>query len=111
LCGEYEGELDILQRILRKDASDLGTRVRCINLLTRLGRYEEALRCHGEMPRPPAMTYMVLGSLSEDFMTLRKYREHCPTTEGVVKLMEDYRAGKGPERKEHESRELHLSLL
>jgi tetratricopeptide (TPR) repeat protein len=111
VCGLHEGELDLLLRILGKDPSNLGIRVRCINLLTRLGRYEEALRCHREMPRPGAMTYMLLGSVSEDFRTLRRYQECSPTIEIAVKLMEEYRAGKNRHEDGSRSQDLHLALL
>jgi tetratricopeptide (TPR) repeat protein len=111
VCGQDEGELDLLLRILGKDPSNLGIRVRCINLLTRLGRYGEALRCHGEMPRPGAMTYMALGSLSEDFKALRKFREQCGTVEMAVKLMEKDRAKKNREEKGSGSPQFSLTLL
>ena len=111
VCGLHEAELDLLLRILGKDPSNLGIRVRCINLLTRLGRYEEALRCHGQMPRPAPIQSMALGSLSEDFTTLRKYRERCRTMEMTVKLMAGYRAGKSREEEGSGSQHLHLTLL
>lgn len=111
VCGLDEEELDLLMRILGKDPSNLGIRVRCINLLTRQGRYEEALRCHSEMPRPAAMTYMLLGSLSDDFRTLRRYRECSPTMEMAGKLMEEYLAGKKRQEDESRSQDLHLALL
>ena len=111
VCGQDEAELDILFRILRKDPSNLGIRVRCINLLTRLGRYEEALGCYSEMPRPGAMTYMLLGSLSEDFRTLQRCQERCMTIEMTVKLMARYRAGKSHEEDGSGSQQLHLTLL
>lgn len=111
VCGQDEEELDLLQRILRKDPSYLAIRVRCINLLTRLGRYEEALRCHGEMPRPEGLMHMMLGSLSEDFITLKKYRGESKTLEMAVILMEKYRAGKGLEEKASGTAGLYLTLL
>jgi tetratricopeptide (TPR) repeat protein len=111
VCGLDEEELDLLMRILGKDPSNLGIRVRCINLLTRLGRYEEALRCHGKMPRPAPIQSMNLGSLSEDFHALRRYRECSPTMEMAVKLMEAYRAGKNRFGEGSRSQDLHLALL
>ena len=111
VCRLDEEELDLLMRILGRDPSNLGIRVRCINLFTRLGRYEEALRCHSEMPRPGAMTYMLLGSLSEDFRTLRRYQECSPTMEMAVKLMEKDRAGKNHHEEGSRSQNLHLALL
>jgi len=111
VCGLHEGELDLLLRILGKDPSNLGIRVRCINLLTRLGRYEEALRCHREMPRPGAMTYMLLGSLSEDFRTLLRYQGCSPTMEMGIKLMEKDRAEEVPGEERSGSQHLHLTLL
>jgi len=103
--------VDLLMRILGNDPSNLGIRVRCINLLTRLGRYEEALRCHGEMPRPAPIQSMNLGSLSEDFQALRGYQERSPTVATAVKRMEEYCAGKNRQEDGSRSQTLHLALL
>jgi len=111
VCGLDEEELDLLMRILRKNPSNLGIRVRCINLLTRLERYEEALRCHGEMPRPAPIQSMNLGSLSEDFQALRGYQERSPTVATAVKRMEEYCAGKNRQEDGSRSQTLHLALL
>jgi len=111
VCGLHEGELDLLLRILGIDPSNLGIRVRCINLLTRLGRYEEALRCYREMPRPAPIQSMALGSLSDDFKALRRYQECSPATEMAAKLMETDRADKIREADGSGPQQLHLTLL
>ena len=111
VCGLHEAELDLLLRILGKDPSNLGIRVRCINLLTRLGRYEEALRCHGQMPRPAPIQSMALGSLSEDFTALRRYREGSPTMKMARTLMKKHRPRKNLQEDGSRSQHLHLTLL
>jgi tetratricopeptide (TPR) repeat protein len=68
--GDYDAALLQFASVLKTSPHSLGTRISYINLLTFLGRYKEALACKRAMPRPPAMTYMLLGSLSDDFKML-----------------------------------------
>lgn|GEM_PF-4793904 len=89
--GDYEAAVLQYASILETSPHSLGTRISCINLLTFLGRYKEALRCKRAMPRPPAMTYMLLGSLSADFMMLENLKGRMPEK---IEQMKKYRERK-----------------
>ena len=90
--GDYEAALLQFAEILKTSPQSLGTRISYINLLTFLGRYKEALACKRAMPRPPAMTYMLLGSLSDDFKMLESFKG---TIQDKIEKMKNYRQRKG----------------
>ena len=91
ISGDYDSALLQYARILETSPHSLHTRISCINLLTFLGRYEEALACHHAMPQPPAMTYMLLGSLSADFKKLVSLKG---TMKEKTEQMNEYRKQK-----------------
>ena len=90
--GQYDEALVRFEQLVTADPHFLSCRICYINLLTYLGKYEEALKCYGKMPRPGGMTYMLLGSLSEDFKTLQKFKSNKGTIEEAAKKMEKYRS-------------------
>jgi len=65
--NQFEVAIPFIKEALEKKPNELALRVSFINLLTALGRYEEAIRCRAEMPPVGAMTYMLLGSLSKEY--------------------------------------------
>ncbi|HOT03974.1 MAG TPA: tetratricopeptide repeat protein [Methanolinea sp.] len=64
---QFEVAIPFIQDALKKKPGDLPLRISFINLLTALGRYEDAIQCRAEMPPVGAMTYMLLGSLSKEY--------------------------------------------
>jgi hypothetical protein len=100
ISGDYDSALLQYARILEASPHSLHTRISCINLLTFLGRYEEALACKHAMPQPPAMTYMLLGSLSADFKMLESLKG---TIKEKTEHMNKYRQQKDSKKelKEH----------
>jgi predicted TPR repeat methyltransferase len=86
--GDYDAAIQGYTKILKDSPHSLATRISCINLLTFLGRYKEALACNRTMPRPPAMTYMLLGSLSDDFKQLISLKGRMPEK---IRQMKEYR--------------------
>ena len=89
--GDYEAALLQFDESLKTSPHSLGTRISYINLLTFLGHYKEALACKRAMPRPPAMTYMLLGSLSADFKKLDSLKG---TIHDKIEQMKKYREQK-----------------
>ena len=89
--GDYDAALLQFASVLKTSPHSLGTRISYINLLTFLGRYKEALACKRAMPRPPAMTYMLLGSLSDDFKKLDSLKG---TIHDKIEQMKKYRERK-----------------
>ena len=90
--GRYDEALDLFEQLITADPHLLSCRICYINLLTYLGKYEQALKCFRKMPRPGGMTYMLLGSLSEDFKTLKRIKSNKGTMAEAGKKMEKYRS-------------------
>ena len=90
--GRYEEALDLFEQLVAEAPNFLSNRICYINLLTYLGKYEQALKCFRKMPRPGGMTYMLLGSLSEDFKMLKKIKSNKGTMAEAGKKMEKYRS-------------------
>ena len=88
--GKYDEALVLFEQLVTADPHFLSCRICYINLLTFLGKYEQALKCYRKMPRPGGMTYMLLGSLSEDFKTLKKIKSNKGTMAEAGKKMEKY---------------------
>ncbi|OPX70498.1 MAG: lipoprotein NlpI [Methanoregulaceae archaeon PtaU1.Bin059] len=65
--NEFETAVPFIRDALKKNPRELPLRVSFINLLTALGRYEEAIQCRDEMPPVGGMTYMLLSSLSSEY--------------------------------------------
>jgi predicted Zn-dependent protease len=110
ISGDYDSALLQYARILETSPHSLHTRISCINLLTFLGRYEEALACKQAMPRPPAMTYMLLGSLSDDFKMLERFVSENGTIQDKLEKMKKYRQQKAIDTGSNE-RPKFISLL
>lgn len=89
--GRYEEVLDLFETHF-SGGGDISSRISRINLLTYLGKYERALECRRRIGRLPPMTYMILGSLSDDFKKLEQIASRGGTMEEIVKKMERYRA-------------------
>ena len=90
--GRYDESLDLFEQLVSRAPGVLSTRICYINLLTYFGKYERALECYRQMPRPGGMTYMLLGSLSDDFKKLQTIQSKKGTKEDTVKKMENYRS-------------------
>lgn len=65
--NEFDTAIPFIQDALKKKPGELALRISFINLLTALGRYEEAIQCRAEMPPVGGMTYMLLGSVSKEY--------------------------------------------
>ena len=89
--GRYDEALELFENHFSEGAT-IGGRISHINLLTYVGKYERALECRRRIGRLPPMTYMILGSLSEDFKKLEQIASQGRTMEEIVKKMERYRA-------------------
>jgi tetratricopeptide (TPR) repeat protein len=63
-----------------------------INLLTYLGKYEQALEHRRKIPRQAPMGFMMLGMLSQNYKTLEKFASEGGTMEETIKKMEQYRS-------------------
>jgi predicted Zn-dependent protease len=90
--GKYDEALVLFEQLITVDPHFLSCRICYINLLTYLGKYEQALKCYRQMPRPGGMTYMLLGSLSEDFKKLQTIQSKKGTKEETFKKMEKFRS-------------------
>lgn len=78
-----------------------GSNVSIINTLTSLGDYESALIACRRLPRLPAMTYMVYGSLSADFRQLLTFSKESETIEETIVKMKKYQKEKTPKEKKN----------
>ena len=90
--GRYEESLDLFEQLVSRSPHMLSTRICFINLLTYFDKFERALECRRQMPRPGAIESMLLGMLSTDFKKLEQYEKEEGTVEKAIKKLEKYRA-------------------
>lgn len=90
--GRYDESLDRFEQLVSRAPGILSNRICYINLLTYFGKYERALECYRQMPRPGAIESMLLGSLSDDFKKIQSLRAKKGTMEEIDKKMQRYRS-------------------
>jgi hypothetical protein len=86
IAGRYDESLDVFFDLLARAPTHLAARISAIALLTHMGRYEEALQCSWDMPLPGGMTYMLLGSLPDEFKHLKAVDD---TGKDLAKAIQD----------------------
>ncbi|OPX73502.1 MAG: lipoprotein NlpI [Methanoregulaceae archaeon PtaB.Bin108] len=81
--NQFEIAIPFIQDALKKKPGELPLRISFINLLTALGRYEEAIQCRAEMPPVGGMTYMLLGSVSQEYRDMSQRIHNAEPVEKV----------------------------
>jgi tetratricopeptide (TPR) repeat protein len=92
ISGRYDEALALYEKCLAEVSLSITCRISHVNLLTYMGHYKRALQCRKLIGHPPPMTYMLLGSLSEDYKKLESFKSKSRTMDEAVKKMEMYRS-------------------
>lgn len=92
ISGRYDEVLDLYEKCLAEGSLSISCRISHVNLLTYMGHYKRALQCRRLIGPLPPMTFMLLGSLSDDYKKLESFKSKSRTMDEAVRKMQIYRS-------------------